>query len=127
MSAKAGTAASPDPNRRVRRHPRYTCNFPVTVILFAGDSYRRLDAHCRNLSEAGMGILLAEELQAGDVVSLSFYFPESSQEWEVRGVLRHRRGYHYGLEFISASTELHRIMRRFMKGLETSEQAHRPL
>jgi hypothetical protein len=121
MSAKAGTAPSPDPNRRVRRHPRYTCNFPVTVTLFAGDSYRRLDAHCKNLSEAGMGILLAQELDAGEVVSLKFSFPESPQEWELRAVLRHRRGYHYGLEFISVGTELKRIMRRFMKGLEISE------
>lgn len=122
MSAKAGTAASPDPNRRVRRHPRYTCNFPVTVTLFAGDNYRRLDAHCKNLSEAGMGILLAEELEAGEVVSLSFSFPESSRGWELRAVLRYRRGYHYGLEFIAVSTELSRIMRRFMKGLEPCEQ-----
>lgn len=121
MSAKAGSAPTPDPNRRVRRHSRCTCNFPMVVTLFAGDSYRRLDAHCKNLSEAGMGILLAEELAAGEVVSLRFCFPGSSQEWEVRAILRHRRGYHYGLEFISVSTELKRIMRRFMKGLEASK------
>jgi len=121
MSAKAGIAPTPDPNRRVRRHLRYTCNFPVTVTLFAGDSYRRLDAHCKNLSEAGMGILLAQELVAGEVVSLKFSFPESSQEWEPRAVLRHGRGYHYGLEFISLTTELSRAIRRFVQGLDTSE------
>jgi c-di-GMP-binding flagellar brake protein YcgR len=121
MSAKAGSAPISDPYRRVRRHPRYTCNFPVTVTLFAGDSYRRLDAHCKNLSEAGMGILLAQGLAISEVVSLKFSFPESPQEWELRAVLRHRRGYHYGLEFISVTTELSRAIRRFTKGLEISE------
>jgi c-di-GMP-binding flagellar brake protein YcgR len=120
MSA-IGTATSPDPNRRVRRHPRYTCNFPVSVTLLAGEHYRHFDAHCKNLSKGGMGILLAEELSMGEVVTLSFALSGSAQQWEIRAILRHRRGYHYGVEFVSIPPELSRTMRRFLKEPQTSE------
>jgi hypothetical protein len=125
MSAKAGAAAIADPNRRVRRHPRYRCNFPVTVTLFAGDSYRRLGAHCRDLSRAGMGILVAEELTPGDVVSLNFCFPGSAHTWEIRAIVRHRRGYHYGIEFVTITKELGKEIREFAKGLDPAlEDGH---
>jgi len=119
MSA-TGTATSPDPNRRVRRHPRYTCSFSVTVTLLAGEQYRHFDAHCKNLSKGGMGILLAEELTMGEVVTLSFVLSGSTQPWEVRAILRHRRGYHYGVEFVSVPPELSRAMRRVLKESQTS-------
>jgi c-di-GMP-binding flagellar brake protein YcgR len=118
MSAKAGTAATPDPNRRLRRDPRYRCNFPVTVTLLAGNGYRQLNAHCKDLSKAGMGILLAEDLALGEVLSLNFSIPGSSQQWEVRAVLRYRRSYHYGLEFISLTPEQGATLHRFVQGLE---------
>jgi hypothetical protein len=87
--------------RRRRRHARYYAHFPVGVTLLGGDGYKRLDAHCKDLSEAGIGILIADELVLGEVASLEFQFPETPSPWEVRAVLRHRRGYHYGFEFLS--------------------------
>ena len=121
MSAKAETAAILDPNRRLRRHSRYRCNFPVRVTLLAGDGYRQLDAHCKDLSKAGMGVLLAEELAPGEVLSLNFSLPGPKQQWELRGILRHRRGYYYGLEFISLTPEQSAAVRRFTQGLEPND------
>ncbi len=68
-----------------------------------------------------MGILLAEELSMGEVVTLSFALSGSAQQWEIRAILRHRRGYHYGVEFVSIPPELSRTMRRFLKEPQTSE------
>jgi c-di-GMP-binding flagellar brake protein YcgR len=118
---EAGTAAVPELNRRQRRHPRHRCSFPVIVTVFAGDNYQRLDAHCKDLSQAGMGILLASELAAGEVVSLAFSLPGVPSTWEVRAILRHRRGYQYGLEFISLTTEQSRTMRQFVRDLDLSD------
>ena len=87
--------------RRRRRHARYYAHFPVGVTLLGGDGYKRLDAHCKDLSEAGIGILIADELVLGEVASLEFQLPEAPSPWAVRAVLRHRRGYHYGFEFLS--------------------------
>ncbi len=87
--------------RRRRRHARYYAHFPVGVTLLGGDGYKRIEAHCKDLSEAGIGILVADELVLGEVASLEFSLPEAPSPWEVRAVLRHRRGYHYGFEFLS--------------------------
>lgn len=102
MRAQPGKAKNiPPSERRRRRHPRYYAHFPVGMTLLGGNGYRRLSAHCKDLSEAGIGILVADELVLGEVASLEFSLPDSPSPWEVRAVLRHRRGYHYGFEFLS--------------------------
>src|SRR5580692_9474682 len=87
-------------DRRRRRHPRYSVDFRVTVSCLLGNEYQKLEGHCRDLSEAGIGILLAVDLDAGEVAGLSFSLPGSDFPWEVRAVVRYRRGYHYGFEFL---------------------------
>ena len=122
MSAQPGKAAQPAPDRRRRRYPRYRSNFPVAVTLFTEAEYRRLDAHCKDLSEAGIGVLLAAELNSGEVVSLDFCLPGLPTPWGVRGVLRHRRGYHYGFEFLSLSHEQSEILKNHIRTLERADQ-----
>lgn len=68
-----------------------------------------------------MGLLLASELAAGEVVSLNFTLPATATNWEVRAVLRHRRGYQYGLEFISLTAEQTKTMKQFARDLEFSD------
>ncbi len=91
MSAKPGRAFTNAPGRRLRRNPRYRSSFPVLVTLLAADRYESLQAHCKDLSEAGIGVLLAAELASGEVVSLNFTLPGVPAPWDVRGILRHRR------------------------------------
>jgi c-di-GMP-binding flagellar brake protein YcgR len=121
MPAQPGKAASPTTERRKRRHPRFRCSFPVVVTLLSGEGYRQLNAHCKDLSEAGIGMLIAAELTTGEVVSLNFSLPELSQPWDVRAVLRHRRGYHYGFEFLSLSPAMVEIIKNYLMGLERAD------
>jgi len=108
-------------NRLRRRYPRYRCEFPVAVSLFCGDGHQQLNAHCRDLSEAGIGVLLAAELPPGEVVSLTFALPGGSESWEVRAVLRHRRGFHYGFEFLSISAQQARTLKGYLPSLERAD------
>jgi len=107
--------------RRQRRHPRFRCNFPVVVTVLSGDDYKQLDAHGKDLSEAGIGMLVASELTIGEVFSLNFSIPGSSQAWDVRAVLRHRRGYHYGFEFLSLPADYQAVVKKFLAGLERAD------
>jgi PilZ domain len=86
--------------------------------MLAGGGYKRLDAHCKDLSEAGIGLLIAAEMNLAEVVSLEFCLPDSTQSWEVRAVLRHRRGYHYGFEFLSPAAELHQLIKHYVRNLD---------
>jgi c-di-GMP-binding flagellar brake protein YcgR len=123
MSYKTEAAAAAAPSRRERRYPRYRCNFPVTVGAFLGEKHRKLEGHCKDLSLAGMGLLLGADLPVGEVVSLSFALfgsdgAKSSPSWDISAILRHRRGYHYGFEFLSLTKEQTAQLGRFVTGLE---------
>ncbi len=121
MSAKPGRAFINAPGRRLRRNPRYRSSFPVLVTLLAADRYESLQAHCKDLSEAGIGVLLAAELASGEVVSLNFTLPGLHAAWDVRGILRHRRGYHYGFEFFSLTREQTGTLKQLILGLERAD------
>jgi hypothetical protein len=121
MSAQPGNAATSAPERRRRRYPRFRAEFPVAVMLFAADEYRRLDAHCKDLSQAGIGVLVAAELAQGEVAALNFTIPGLHQPWGLRAVLRHRRGYHYGFEFLSLSAEQDEALKGYLKGLKRAD------
>jgi len=112
---KTATGASA---RRRRRHPRYHGDFRVIVSYLLGNNYQKLEGHCRDLSEAGIGILLAAELNGGEVVGLNFSLPGSANQREFRAVLRYRRGYHYGFEFLSLSSEQQESLRDYAKNLD---------
>jgi hypothetical protein len=104
--------------RRRRRHPRYRTEFRVTASYLLGNHYQKLEGHCKDLSEAGIGILLAAELNGGEVAGLSFLLPGSALPWEVRAVIRYRRGYHYGFEFLSLTEDQREALDSYLKRLE---------
>jgi hypothetical protein len=121
MSSQPGKAISTSPERRRRRYRRYRAGFTVTINLFAGNRYQKLEGHCKDLSEAGMGALLAAELTIGEVVSLNFCLPGLPEPWEIRAVLRHRRGFHYGFEFLSLARERHTLLKKYVEGLLSAD------
>jgi hypothetical protein len=83
--------------------------------------YEKLEGHCRDLSQAGIGILLAADLKGGEVAGLSFLLPGSLLPWEVRAVVRYRRGYQYGFEFLSLTAEQQESLKTHLKGPEAIE------
>lgn len=126
MSAQPGKAVKSRAERRQRRHPRYRIEFPVTVILLSEGGHRRVDAHCRDMSVAGIGMLIASELNLGEVAALSFALPGSPQGWELRAVLRHRRGYHYGFEFLAINSEQVNFLTGYLPKLEREDSDFGP-
>lgn len=121
MSSQPGKAAIVTPDRRRRRYARHRCEFPVVTTLFSGNQYQKLDAHCKDLSVAGIGLLLAAEVPIGEVVSLSFCLPGLTEPWEIRAVLRHRRGFHYGFEFLSLPQGRSAILKKYVEGLPRAD------
>lgn len=66
-------------------------------------------------------MLLAAELASGEVVSLNFTLPGLPAPWDVRGILRHRRGYHYGFEFFSLTSEQTGTLKQLILRLERAD------
>jgi len=121
MTPQAAKAVKRAPDRRQRRYPRYRAEFPVTLTLLSSEGHRSLAAHCRDLAVAGIGVLVADELKVGEVVALAFALPGSDQPWLLRAVLRHRRGYHYGFEFLSVSQLQSQTLNEYLSHLERAD------
>ena len=96
------------------------------VGLFSGQEHQQLRAHCRDISEEGIGLLVAADLPLGDVASLTFSLPGVLQPWDVRAVLRHRRGYHYGFEFVALSEPQAKVLRSYLDDLERADSEESP-
>jgi hypothetical protein len=121
LAAPGRKHSTTEPDRRHRRFPRYRTNFPVAVELLLEKGYQRLDGQCKDLSIAGIGALLAEELATGEVLALTFSLPVSAVVWHVRAVVRHCRRYHHGLEFLSLSQEQRTLLAAYLAGLERAD------
>lgn len=121
MSPQPGKAVKRAPERRQRRYPRYRSEFPVSLTLLSSDGHQSLDAHCKDLSIAGIGVLIAAELTLGEVVALTLALPGSAQPWEMRAVLRHRRGYHYGFEFLALSAQQSEALGEYLPSLDRAD------
>lgn len=117
MPASNPKSAKKPNDRRRRRHPRYRGDFRVTVSYLLGNQYQKLEGHTRDLSEAGIGILLGAELNIGEVGGLTFSLPGSALPWELRAVVRYRCGYHYGFEFLSLKSEQQESLKSYLNGL----------
>ena len=53
------------------------------------------------MSEGGVLVFAGMELKTGDEVSIEFTPPFASGPVRAKGVVRHRRGYNYGIEFVT--------------------------
>jgi c-di-GMP-binding flagellar brake protein YcgR len=121
MPASTPKPAKKPNDRRRRRHQRYQADFRVAVTYLLGSSYQKLEGHCRDLSEAGIGVLLAAELNVGEVTGMSFSLSGSALPWELRAVIRYRRGYHYGFEFLSLTGEQQESLKTYLTNLPPAD------
>src|SRR5580698_4451265 len=117
MASSTPKPAATQADRRRRRHPRYRVDFRAVATYLDGSQYRKVDGHCSDLSEAGMGMLLPTDTNIGDVAGFSFSLPGSNATWELRAVVRYRRGYHYGFEFLSLTSDHREALKTYLSGL----------
>ena len=71
------------------------------MIVTRDDGTRIADARANDISEGGMLIFAGIELRNEDRVTVEFTPPYSSGPLRAPGIVRHRRGYNYGVEFRS--------------------------
>jgi hypothetical protein len=92
---------------RKRRWQRNKIDVPIRLIFWNSlHTAKIVDARGRDLSEGGMAVFAGVELRTGDIVEIEFTPAYSGQPMRVRAEVRNRRGYSYGLEYLTdTSTE----------------------
>jgi hypothetical protein len=90
-----------------RRWQRHQIDVPVRLIYWNSMHTTRIaQGRGRDMSEGGMAVFAGVELRAGDLVEVEFTPAYSGKPLRVKAEVRNRRGYSYGLEFLTdTSTE----------------------
>ncbi len=114
---RVGSKGSPE-KAIFRRWQRYRLNLPIRLIVTRDEGTRIADGRANDISEGGMLIFAGLELRADDQVQIEFTPPYSSSPMRVAGIVRHRRGYYYGVEFRSETRSDQEQTERFRNLLQ---------
>jgi len=84
-----------------RRYERHSIDVPIRVIVHRTSKTTVFMARGNELSEGGW-LLPGVELKPGDETEIEFTPPYSGMPIRIRGIVRNRSGYRYGMEFVAA-------------------------
>jgi hypothetical protein len=87
-------------NLVVRLHPRLRLDTPVCLIVGMPDKLVLVNARLRDMSDDGGAVFAAVELAIDSEVQIEYTPSFNRGPVRVRAVVRNRRGYIYGLEFL---------------------------
>src|SRR5271168_3888004 len=102
MSAAASLALEKAPRRVCSRHP---INVPLDLIALRSGVPENLPGRCTDISEAGVGAVVAGELAAGQQVAIELHLPNVGLPVRARALVRYQSMLHCGLEFVGLSVE----------------------
>jgi len=119
-SELAAQGLAPVVYRSMRRWPRLKIQVPVTVIVRKHNKTVFVVGRGTDINDGGIAVFAGAELQIGEEVEISFTPPYRGEPLVARTVVRNRRGYTYGMEFLTGSTEdqarvtkIHNVLRAF--------------
>jgi hypothetical protein len=82
-----------------RRWPRHKSDVPVKVLVEGSQDPLVIDGRCTKMSAGGMCFFALGNFTPGAQISLEFISPDSGQPARVRGTVRSRTVYLYGVEY----------------------------
>jgi TonB family protein len=105
----AATALALEKPRRVfQRHP---INIPLDLIALRSGVPENLPGRCTDISEAGVGAVVAGELAPGQQVAVELRLPSVGVPIRVRALVSYQAKLHCGFEFVGLSVEQREMIR----------------
>lgn len=108
MSAAPLPAFEETPQRRFPRHP---INVPLDLIALRSGIPETLPGRCTDISETGLGAVVAGELAVGQQVALELRLPNVGVPVRARSLVRYQTGLRCGLEFSNLSVDQREMIR----------------
>jgi hypothetical protein len=103
-----------------RRFQRHRSDFPVRAVLLREDGYTEILGRCGDIGHGGLGAVLTEEIQKDEVLSLELSLPECDKPIVVRAIVRFRKGFLHGFEFLGLAAEQQSAVDAFCAALPPS-------
>lgn len=108
MSAAATMALKPSEARRFSRQP---INTPLDVIALRSGVPENVPGRCLDLSEGGVGAMVAGELSAGQHVAIELRLPDVGVPLRARARVRYQGKLRCGFEFVGLPQEQQQMIR----------------
>ena len=108
MSAAPSPAFEETPRRVFPRHP---INVPLDLIALRSGVPENLPGRCTDLSEAGVGAVVAGELAADQQVAVELRLPNVGVPVRARALVRYQSRLRCGLEFVGLPVEQREMIR----------------
>lgn len=88
-----------------RNHPRFRVDIRLKVITGIATNSKAYFGRGSDISEGGMRVFVPADLKVGESVTLELALPYTDRKVLVRGVLRNRMGFSYGVEYSASTTQ----------------------
>ena len=108
MSAAPSLAFEATPQRGFPRHPIHV---PLDLIVLRSGVPENLPGRCMDISEAGLGAVVAGELTSGQQVAVELRLPNLGVPVRARAVVRYQSRFRCGIEFVGLSVEQREMIR----------------
>jgi TonB family protein len=112
MSAATALALERTQQRNYSRHP---INVPVDLIALRFGVPENLPGRCTDISEVGVGAVVAGEMAAGQQVAVELRLPNIGVPMRARAVVRYQSRLRCGLEFVGLSAEQRSMVRYWVR------------
>lgn len=94
-------AVIPNPeNAPCRRWPRYDVQAPVKVTLWRGEKMLKTQGNSLKIGGGGLKLFVGTELKPQTKIGLEFTAPCTQASVRIRGTVKNRAGFSYGIEFL---------------------------
>ena len=123
MSAATAPALEKTPQRSFSRHP---ISVPVDLIALRSGVPENLPGRCTDISEVGVGAIVAAEMVPGQLLAVELRLPNVGVPVRARAVVRYQIRLQCGLEFVGLSAE-QRAMIRYWVHRSTTQRAAVPI
>ncbi len=100
-----------------RRNPRYSVDVRLRLIVSQGGKKVVIHGRGNDISESGMALFIAHDLEVGTRAEVDFTLPYSRQPLRVGVSVRNRIGYRYGVEFMTLNVPQREEILRLCKAL----------
>jgi hypothetical protein len=111
MSAATALALEKAPRRSF---PRQSINVPLDLIALRSGVPENLPGRCTDISEAGVGAVVAGQLVPGQQVAVELRLPNVGVPVRARALVRYQSRLRCGLEFAGLSVEQREMIRYFV-------------
>ncbi|HKM85714.1 MAG TPA: TonB family protein [Terriglobales bacterium] len=108
MSAATALALETTPQRNF---PRYPINVRVDLIALRSGVPENLPGRCTDISEVGVGAVVAGQMAAGQQVAVELRLPNVGVPVRARALVRYQSRLRCGLEFVGLSVEQREMIR----------------